>query len=282
MQNHESQKFLEKMDEVFSLWNGITIEKKRVWWTVLKEYQLADISDAFIKHVKRSKFEPKPADIIELIEERFESMWLTPDEAWAIAKQLLDEQNTVQLTDAIHAAMTVVYPLSDDMIAARMAFKSAYERVKREWKDLGRLPKFEVSLGHDKAMRADVVANMANAGLLTSTHATVCLPTQDFNQNAIALVAKAGGTALLEGAKGGVEPLEDEPVDALANLSAIKELLKKPSAIESAATAKQREVAEKAKARIKYISELSGRPEAELVSLTSTELAMIESEHKGI
>ena len=200
MRNDESQAFLKKMDDTFSLWNGITVEKKRVWWSILKDYQFDDVANALDRHIKRSKFEPKPADIIEIIEERYESMWLSPDEAWAIAKQLLDERNTVQVTDAINAAMTVVYSLSDDMIGARMAFKSAYERVKREWKEAGRVPRFEVSLGHDKNMRAEVLENMANSGLLTHDHARKCLPMQNFNSTAIALVSQAGGALLLEGA----------------------------------------------------------------------------------
>lgn len=89
-----------------------------------------------------------------------------PEEAWAIALQAKDEAKTVIWTDEIAQAWAIAAPMATgrDTVAARMAFKEAYARITQEARDTKRRPVVEVSVGHDKAMRLEVLVKAVELG----------------------------------------------------------------------------------------------------------------------
>src|SRR3972149_5750129 len=90
-----------------------------------------------------------------------------PEEAWA--KIPLDEAVTVCWTDEISEAFGIAYPLiaEGDMIAARMAFREAYNARVSAARAEGRSVNWQVSLGHDRAGRESVIEQAVAQGKLT-------------------------------------------------------------------------------------------------------------------
>jgi hypothetical protein len=121
----------------------------------LNEYPLDTLLAAIKKHVQTARFAPVPNDIIELIASHSGSKHLSADEAWVIALNSFDEFETVVWTREIAEARSIacsIY-LSGDTIAARMAFKEAYNRIVKTAGE----PKWFVNVGFDAARRADAV-----------------------------------------------------------------------------------------------------------------------------
>lgn len=128
----------------------------RTWFNLLQTYSLTEIEHAFQVYLTTNKFPPKPADIIEIINRKHAGLWKSPDEAWAVAKQLGDQRLSLVTTDVILEALDGLYGLlEDDPIACRMAFKSAYERIMLAGKVSGRVPKIHFSPGHDPVQRLE-------------------------------------------------------------------------------------------------------------------------------
>lgn len=84
-----------------------------------------------------------------------------------------DEAASVVMTDEMAAAYGIASPLlnAKDQIAARMAFKSAYERIVESKRLAGVGPKWFPSLGHDKAGRDLVISEAVRLGRLGAEHA---------------------------------------------------------------------------------------------------------------
>ncbi len=100
----------------------------------LEKYALLDIEHAINQHIQDTdsgKFAPKVADIIKHIEASKHDGRLSSDEAWSIAIQSFDEYTTVVTNDEIAGALQTARHIyhEGDKIGARMAFKSAYERM---------------------------------------------------------------------------------------------------------------------------------------------------------
>ncbi len=128
----------------------------QVWVDALSAYPIEEIDAALSMHCKASKFAPRPADIIEIINRKHAGLWKSSDEAWAVARQLSDQCASVITTDVIMEALDGLYDLlEDDPIAARMAFKSAYERIMQAGKISGRVPKIQFSPGFDATQRLE-------------------------------------------------------------------------------------------------------------------------------
>ena len=128
----------------------------RTWFTLLQPYSLTEMEHAFQVYLTSNKFSPKPSDIIEIIHRKYAGLWKSPDEAWAVARQLGDQRLSIVTTDVILEALDGLYGLlEDDPIAARMAFKSAYERIMLAGKVSGRVPKVHFSPGFDATQRLE-------------------------------------------------------------------------------------------------------------------------------
>jgi hypothetical protein len=97
--------------------------------------------------------------------------WLSPDQAWAIAVESLDEEKTVVWTQEISQAFGFVKALLDmnDKFSAARAFKERYAALVEQAKAQGGKPKMYASLGHNPELRQIAIAEATQAGLLTMT-----------------------------------------------------------------------------------------------------------------
>lgn len=167
-------------------------------FAALKKYRFDEIRGALSAHISNSdagRFMPKPADIIGNIEKLNPDGWLSSDEAWAIALDMMDEANTVVVTDQIMYAMptaTQIYN-SGDPIGARMAFKSAYDRLLDEARAKGETPHWKPTLGHDPTRRKGAILAGIEQGLLGRDHlnSVAGLLTDGELDNAISLLESA-------------------------------------------------------------------------------------------
>jgi len=93
------------------------------------------------------------------------------DEAWAMLP--MDESETVVMTEEMRDAWGIVRELIEDgdRIAARMAFRDAYNRIVDKAKLDGKKPVWYASLGHDATRRDEVLAAAVRQGRLSEIHA---------------------------------------------------------------------------------------------------------------
>lgn len=139
---------------------------------VLEPFGLADIERAMGLHLGQSKFSPKPADIIELINQANPDGHLGADEAWAIAIQTFDENATVITTREIsYACPTACQIYNDgDHVGARMAFRQAYEPLIKAAREKGEPAQWFPTLGHDVGQRKSAILGGIQQGLLPTKY----------------------------------------------------------------------------------------------------------------
>ncbi len=101
------------------------------------------------------------------------------EEAWGIALKLLtDERSSVLTTHDIASAAGAARSLIDagDRVAARLAFKDAYERIVSDSRRDGIAVSWYVSLGESPTEAADVIKRACEKGLITQQAALTMLP----------------------------------------------------------------------------------------------------------
>lgn len=147
------------------------------WWIALKGFSFEQAEKAITRLLQLGKRAPVPADAIAIITEELELLWLGADEAWALVLILSDENRSCFTTDAIsEACINLNELIASDPIAGRMAFKSAYERIRKTWLAQGRTPKVSFSAGHDKSIREEVIQLAVSQGSITHEEAKHFLP----------------------------------------------------------------------------------------------------------
>lgn len=101
------------------------------------------------------------------------------EEAWAMLPK--DEYSTAVWTVEMSQASAVVHDLmaSGDEVAARMAFKEAYNRLCQDARDRGEPVSWSASLGWDKNGRESALKAAVVAGRLTQQQAKIYLPEVD-------------------------------------------------------------------------------------------------------
>lgn len=156
---------------------SLTSNTLAIWWSLLEPFPLEELRRAFSTHLQdpaRGRFAPKPADIIAALSDN--DGRLAADEAWARCP--LDERQSVAWnTEIAEAYFAAAHPLIEaDPIAARMAFRSAYERVVSRARREGSAPKNWISLGHDAAQREVVTRSAVEAGWISVEYAKTLLP----------------------------------------------------------------------------------------------------------
>lgn len=106
---------------------------------------------------------------------------LSGNEAWALALNSTDEQETVIWTPEIARAFAAAKPVlaGGDKIGARMSFLAAYERELSTAKAEARPPEWQVSLGHDPQRREIVLNDAVSAGKLPAPKVAHLLPPPD-------------------------------------------------------------------------------------------------------
>lgn len=118
-----------------------------------------------------------------------------PEEAWSmISGYIGDEDATVVLTSAMRAAFFAADALSDDLIAARMAFKEVYIRDLALCRN--EKPEWTVILGHDQTRRDDALRLAHKTGRLTNISALLSHKTDQTNEIVARLAEKYGEIAL--------------------------------------------------------------------------------------
>lgn len=127
----------------------------------LVRYDLATVATA----LKRCQRELTGRLSLARVLERLPGRHLGADEAWAMCPR--SEAQSVVWTDQAAVAFAAAKPLLDegDAVAARMAFREAYQRELALTE--GAPPKWFPSLGHDVSGRVDVVRQAVRLGRLS-------------------------------------------------------------------------------------------------------------------
>lgn len=166
-----------------------TESAKMLFLDVVGEFGLSNLKGALMAHLRdpeRGRFVPSPADLIEQIQRAMQKDGRpSADEAWAIAVQMIDENTTVVSNDEISQAWGVAVEVMPDRTGARMAFRSAYDRLVAEARQLGRPVKWFPSLGHDKHGREPALKQAADLGRLTHEHVNELLPAPEPKKQSI-------------------------------------------------------------------------------------------------
>ena len=133
---------------------------------VLAKYDITDIQKALSTHLETSKFIPKPADIIEILN-KYDGR-PDADEAWSIAMESFDEYKTVILNDEIASSLEHARGIYNDgdKTGARMAFKASYEKAIASARRNGDHVKWWPSFGYDLGARIGPVEDAIRIGIL--------------------------------------------------------------------------------------------------------------------
>lgn len=147
-----------------------------MWWDALKHFPDGAVKAATARFLKTSHFKPQLADIVNGCAAQLDGDWIGADEAWALMPKT--ESDSAMLTDEIAQAMAAASPLLEggDRVAARMAFKDAYNRLIEKAKIEGRMPRFFASFGSDPVGRVTVLGNAVQKGQISLDRATELLP----------------------------------------------------------------------------------------------------------
>lgn len=171
----------------------------QLYWNALAAFDFETVKRLLTEHVKASRFMPTIAEILDAI--RALDGRPEPEEAWSmVARSLNDEGLTIVWTQEIAAAFGVALGLQEDRVAARMAFKEAYQVAVAESRRQGKATKWTVSLGHDAHGRETPILKAVAQGKLTAEHAAGLLPYRDQPSAQIAALL-APGTKLLTSAE---------------------------------------------------------------------------------
>lgn len=206
------------------------------WWKALEPYSFQNVSAAMAIHSRQSRFKPKPADLIEII--NAQDGRPSADEAWPMALLARSEASTVVWTEETEKAWHQCYPAFEvgDEFGARMAFRFHYQRLIDHSRMQGQPVKWSVSLGHDPEHRATALEVAKHKGLLTHER-----------------IEKLNPAGLIEGdgqhiaALVGYDGKKDAPPspDIQANLKKLREVLATPAQGKAEISAQQKAEEEK-------------------------------------
>ena len=126
----DKQEFWKKLKAVMAVSaNGkeVTPEVFEIWWNVLGEYSMDQVTAALSVHVKTNKFAPAPADIIGLIPDNLN--YLPPEEAWNRVPKS-EWEGAFVCDEMMQAAAAASSSLENgNHVAARMAFLESYKSL---------------------------------------------------------------------------------------------------------------------------------------------------------
>jgi len=147
----------------------------RIYWAALSGIELDVVKRLFAEHVQVSRFMPTIAELLEVV--RLADGRPNAEEAWSmVARSLNDEGLTIVWTEEMAAAFGVALGLQDDRVAARMAFKEAYEQAVTAARRQGKPAKWSASLGHDPMGREGPIVEAVKLGRIGADHAVMLLP----------------------------------------------------------------------------------------------------------
>jgi hypothetical protein len=147
-----------------------------VWWGKLAAHTLESVVSAFSRYLDEFELAPTPAAILRLLP-RTDPDRPHVDEAWTIALAARDERETVVWTDEMAQAWAIVCAqAATDETGARFGFRAAYTRLVDEARSAGVSARWQVSLGHDRDRRLEVVEEAVRAGRLAFADARSAVP----------------------------------------------------------------------------------------------------------
>lgn len=132
----------------------------KVMLSDLSEYTEQQVLSALVRVRKECKGRLTLASIIE----RIDTGWISADEAWGEFPK--EEHESGCITDQMANAWGVASSLYEmgDKVAARMAFKAAYEREVAKAKEAGLKPRWYVSGGSDVHLREQAASEALRKG----------------------------------------------------------------------------------------------------------------------
>lgn len=179
MNDNDRPAFAELLTATMQVYGGhLGSGSLAIWWAALAPCSLAEVRAGLSAHVTdpgAGRFAPKPADVIARIADQDGRPGA--DEAWAQCP--LDEAVTTVWTDEARLAFFdgAYQVLADgDRIAARMAFKDAYQRHVAAARRARRPVAWSVSLGHDVGGREAVLLSAVERGRLPREQVVGLLP----------------------------------------------------------------------------------------------------------
>ena len=139
-----------------------------------EDHSIESVLAALKHHRKTARYAPVSSDIIELLGAH--NKRLSADEAWAMMPRSEDE--AVVWTEEMSGAYAAAYDLiiEGDRIAARMAFKGAYDRLCSEASMMQKSVVWKVCTGYDKTLIEPTLQKAVLAGRITQKLADKHLP----------------------------------------------------------------------------------------------------------
>lgn len=164
------------------------------WWNCLCGYELRLVEAALNRFMVAGDDFFVPRKIIKIIDALIPDGRLGADEAWAMYPK--DERSSAVISNEMAEAMRDARGLLErgDEIAARMAFRDAYNRIVEANRARGIPPQWFPSLGHDPEGREQALKAAVEKGRIGQDQATALIPPPKDNVIASAL----GGSNLLE------------------------------------------------------------------------------------
>ena len=158
---------------------------------LLADKNFVDVSRGVVNHLRKNSSPPTAAAIVELLGDPMAR--LTADEAWALCPRS-ESETVVWPEEAVQAfaVASIVLETGDD-VGARMAFRSAYNRVCQESDAKGAPVVWRVSLGHDVAGRESAIQAAVERGRLSAERARLFLPAKLSADQGPIIALLAGG-----------------------------------------------------------------------------------------
>lgn len=172
------EEFLKPFNVLAAIYSkSLSEELVDTYFDLFEMYDGIEFANACKQHAKAGRFFPVPADLFALMPTAQKNKHVDAEEAWAICIDSFDEYATVVLTNEILEAKIIAQDIWDsgDKVAARMAFKSAYDRIIKTAPE----PKWTVSYGFDPTMRDVAVKKAQNLGRLPKPEETLMIEYDD-------------------------------------------------------------------------------------------------------
>ena len=159
------EEFLKPFNTLAAIYSkSLSDEMIETYFDLFEEHDGVEFANACKQHAKSGRFFPVPADLFLLMPSAQKNKHVDAEEAWAICLESFDEYATVILTQQILEAKIIAQDIWDsgDKVAARMAFKSAYDRIIKTAPE----PKWTVSQGYDPNLRDVAIRKAQDLGRL--------------------------------------------------------------------------------------------------------------------
>lgn len=127
--------------------------------------------------LRRCRREVRGVLTVQDVVSRLEDGRPGPEEAWALIP--IDEAGSTVWTDEMASAFGVAAPLvyAGEVIAGRLAFKEAYQRLVASARDAGKPVNWVPSLGHDSRGHATAIAEAVSKGRISYAYGKEFAPT---------------------------------------------------------------------------------------------------------